>query len=187
MNFWSKLWRKNNISESSETHSDRKGAEVKQELPGRSVKEQKQERAAHIVHNEQDELLQILLEVEQSVYEAAWFDIDFNQEKDKEGRPDGSVYGGIISLKLKEMESEDSLYEWLAQTQGRHEGSVSIYRKCNGKISGEPICNIIFKDACCAGYHKYLRGVTSEDVTELKITSRYLKIGDEEFENNWRN
>ena len=71
MNFWSKLWRKNNISESSETHSDRKEAEVKQELPGRSVKEQKQERAAHIVHNEQDELLQILLEVEQSVYEAA--------------------------------------------------------------------------------------------------------------------
>lgn len=187
MNFWSKLWRKNNISESSETHSDRKEAELKQELPGRSVKEPKPERTDSIVHNEQDELLQILLEVGQSAYEATWFDIDFNQEKDREGRPDGCVYGGIISLKLKETESESILYEWLAQTRVRHQGSVRIYRKCNGKVSREPICNIIFKEACCIGYHKHLREVTSDCVTELKIISRYLKIGDEEFENNWRN
>ena len=187
MNFWSKLWRKNNISETSETHSDIKEIELKQESPARTKDAQKQEIPVPTVHIEQDEQLHILLEVEQSVYKASRFEIDFRQEKDSDGRPDGSVYGGIISLTLKEPEMECALHEWLAQTRVRHQGSVRIFSKQNGKVNREPICNIIFKDACCTGYRKHLVSLTSENITELKITSRYLKIGDEEFENNWRN
>lgn len=175
MNFWSKLWKKDNLSESSETHFNIKETESKRETP------------VSTVHKQQDEQLHILLEVEQSVYEADRFYIDFKQEEDRDGRPDGNVYGGIISLALKEAESETTLYEWLAQTRVHHQGCVRIYRKCNGKVDREPVCVIIFKDACCTAYHKHLECVTSECVTELKITSRYLKIGDEEFENNWRN
>lgn len=187
MNFWSKLWRKNNISETSETHSDIKEVELKQESPARTKDAQKQEIPVPTVHIEQDEQLHILLEVEQSVYKASRFEIDFRQEKDSDGRPDGSVYGGIISLTLKKPETECALHEWLAQTRVRHQGSVRIFSKHNGKVSREPICNIIFKDACCTGYRKHLVSLTSENITELKITPRYLKIGDEEFENNWRN
>lgn len=185
MNFWSKLWKKNNLSESSETHSNIKEEKLEQELPVQIG--QKLGVPVSSVHKQQDERLHILLEVEQSVYEAHWFDIDFEQEKDRDGRPDGNVYGGIISLALKETGSESTLYEWLAQTRVRRQGSVRIYRKCNGKADREPFCSIIFKDACCTAYHKHLESVTSECVTELKVTSRYLKIGDEEFENNWRN
>lgn len=187
MNFWNKLWRKNNISETSGTYPDIKEVELKQELPATTVDGQKPEISVPSVHIEQGEQLHILLEVEQSVYEASRFDIDFKQEKDSDGRPNGSVYGGIMSLTLKETESECALHEWLSQTRVRHQGSVRIFSKHNGKASREPICNIIFKDACCTGYHKHLGSLTSENVTDLKISSRYLKIGDEEFENNWQN
>lgn len=177
MNFWNKLWRKDTKEE----------VEQKQDLPSRTVDRQKPEVSAPAIHTEEDEQLHILLEVEESAYEASRFDIEFKQEKDSDGRPDGSVYGGIISLTLKEAVSESTLHEWLAQTRMQHQGSVRIYSKHNGRISREPICGIVFKDACCTGYHKHLVSRTSENVTEVKIASRYLKIGNEEFENKWRN
>ena len=119
MNFWNKLWRKNNISETSETHSDIKEIELKQESPAPTADGQKPEISIPPVHIEQDEQLHILLKVEQSVYEASRFDIDFRQEKDSDGRPDGSVHGGIISLTLKGTETECALYAYSVNTMGR--------------------------------------------------------------------
>lgn len=182
MNFWSKLWRK----DTKEEVEQKQEVVQKQELSTGAVDRHKPEVSAPAIQTEEDEQF-ILLEVEESAYEASRFDIDFKQEKDSDGRPDGSVYGGIITLTLKETVSESMLHEWLAQTRVRHQGSVRIYSKQNGKVSREPICHIIFKDACCTGYRKHLVSRTSENVTEVKIAPRYLKIGNEEFENNWRN
>lgn len=113
------------------------------------------------------------------------FDIGFTQEVNDKGKPGGLPTGGIMTLTLSET-PDATINEWIMRETLLRDGEIRIFPN-KRRINESAEINIIFKDAYCVRYKKQIDALGSGLHTTLVISPRYIKIGREEFENNWKN
>ncbi|MDR2915099.1 MAG: hypothetical protein LBV74_09755 [Tannerella sp.] len=112
------------------------------------------------------------------------FEISFTQEVNEKGRPGGLPCGGIMTLTLSET-PDASINEWMVRETLLRDGEVCIFPH-KRKVDGSAVLNILFRDAYCIRYKKQIDVLGGGLRTTLFISPRYVKMGREEFENNWK-
>lgn len=112
------------------------------------------------------------------------FDISFTQEVNEKGKPGGLPSGGIITLTLSET-PDAAINEWIMRETLLRDGEVRIFPH-KSKIDESALLNIAFRDAYCVRYKKQIDALGGGLRTTLFISPKYVKIGGEEFENNWK-
>ena len=112
------------------------------------------------------------------------FDIGFTQEVNEKGKPGGLPYGGIMTLTLSET-PDANINEWMMRERMMRDGEIRVFSN-KSKIDESSVLDITFKDAYCIKYKKQMNALGGGLRTTLIISPRYVKIGVEEFENNWK-
>ncbi|GHT59693.1 hypothetical protein AGMMS50239_06920 [Bacteroidia bacterium] len=113
------------------------------------------------------------------------FNLNFKQDVDsRKNRPDSFTYGGTLQITLSET-PDHSINEWMAQTYMMRNGEIQFFRNLP-KITQSSLLTLFFEDAYCVAYSKKMDTITSGLLTTLTISPRKIKIGNEEFENNWK-
>ncbi|GHT06882.1 hypothetical protein AGMMS49525_15590 [Bacteroidia bacterium] len=94
------------------------------------------------------------------------------------------AYGALITLTLNE--PPDSLLEdWMFHSNQKQSGELRFYP--NGDLLNEgSLTQIMFKEAYCIRYQKMMQPQGSGLLTTLVISPRRLRIGNEDFENRWK-
>ena len=113
------------------------------------------------------------------------FEINFRQELNEKGKPGGLPTGGIMSLTMAET-PDYSLNEWILKDNLLYSGEIRILSN-SGNINAGALLTIKFVDAHCVGYSKKIRSQEGGLFTTFTISPRYVKFGNEEFENKWKN
>lgn len=116
-------------------------------------------------------------------YNLIKFNIHFGQETDTKGFPDGLPKGGIMTLVLDSL-PDDEINKWMQKIDVLEDGEIRLFSS-QKKVKESAVYTIIFKDAYCIGYKKKLNNEKGV-YTTLEISPRYVKMGNEEFENNWK-
>ncbi|MDR3340472.1 MAG: hypothetical protein LBT25_10355 [Candidatus Symbiothrix sp.] len=112
--------------------------------------------------------------------------LNFRQDMDKKkNRPDSFTYGGQIQLTISEA-PDYSINEWMAQSYMTRSGEIRFFPN-TPKIIDSALLTIYFSDAYCVAYNKKVNPATYGILTTLTISPRTIKIGNEEFENKWKN
>jgi len=110
------------------------------------------------------------------------FAINFSQELDGKGNPDGFSRGGIMTLTLSNP-PDYSVNEWMCRENLLRDGEIR-FLSSEIKIKSGAELIISFTEAHCVRYEKSIR---EEGLfTKLMISPRYVKIGNEEFLNRWK-
>jgi len=111
------------------------------------------------------------------------FDLNFNQDRDKNGKPEGYTKGGIITLTFGET-PDYSINEWMCREKLLRSGQIS-FMSGNIKIKKGADLIISFTDAYCIQYKKSIEE-NGLFFTTLTISPRSIRIGNEEFTNRWK-
>lgn len=112
------------------------------------------------------------------------FDLDFVQDVNSKGKPDSPVYGGKLIVTISDIPDEN-INLWMMDCYQKQDGEFRFFTN-EGKIQEGALLHILFKDAYCIDYQKVMNPKGAGVLTTLVISPRYLRIGNEEFENNWR-
>ncbi len=112
------------------------------------------------------------------------FDISFTQEVNEKGKPGGLPFGGMMTLTISET-PDVVINEWMMRETLLRDGEIGLFSN-KSKIDDSPVLNIVFKDAYCVRYKKKIDALGGGLRTTLFISPRYVKIGQEDFENNWK-
>lgn len=110
------------------------------------------------------------------------FDLNFNQDLDQKGKPDGLPKGGIMTLTFGET-PDYAVNEWMCRENVLRDGEIR-FQSGDIKIRKGADLIISFKDAYCIKYHKSIRN--GNFFTTITISPRTVKIGNEEFTNRWK-
>ena len=113
------------------------------------------------------------------------FNMNFRQDvSEYKNRPDSFTYGGCINVTLSGF-LDPSLDEWFSQTYSTRDGEIYFFPNMP-KITDSSLLTIFFKDAYCTACKKELDVETSGVLTTFTISPRRIKIGNEDFENKWK-
>lgn len=112
------------------------------------------------------------------------FSLSFQQEINDKGRPDGLPSGGIMNLTFAGA-PDYYINEWMVHEQLLRNGEIRFLSGEKKVTSGADLV-IIFEDAFCVEYKKYIHTLKGGLFTSLKISPKTVKIGEEEFSNNWK-
>lgn len=112
------------------------------------------------------------------------FDLEFKQDVNSKGKPDSSVHGGILTVTISDIPDND-INMWMMDCYKKEDGEFRFFANDN-KIQESAMLNILFKDAYCVDYQKTINPRGAGVLTTLVISPRYLRVGNEEFENNWK-
>lgn len=112
------------------------------------------------------------------------FDMDFSQDVDIKGRPDSLPYGGLITITISDVPCE-SINSWIMNSCQKQDGEFRFLMN-DGMIKEGALLQIGFKDAYCIDYQKIMNPQGAGVLTTLAISPRIIKIGNEEFENRWK-
>jgi len=113
------------------------------------------------------------------------FDLDFKQDINDKNRPDGEVYGGLITLTISEPPGE-WLTAWMMNSFEKHDGEFHFFINSEKIMEGAAM-QLSFKDAYCISYQQTMNPKGAGLLTTLIISPRTVKIMNEEFENKWKN
>lgn len=111
------------------------------------------------------------------------FDLEFGQEVSSKGKPDSLPCGGRITITMSEVPDE-SINSWMMNSYQKQDGEFRFLIN-NGMISEGAVLQIQFRDAYCIDYRKTLNPQGAGSLTTLVISPRYIRVGNEEFENRW--
>jgi len=112
------------------------------------------------------------------------FDIEFRQDVNSGNRPDSETYGGLVTVTFSDMPDE-YINRWIMNSFEKRNGEFRFLLN-DKKIMEGAVLHLIFKDAYCVNYQKVMDTSGAGVSTTLIISPRYIKIGNEEFENRWR-
>lgn len=112
------------------------------------------------------------------------FDLSFGQELNAKGQPGGFPKGGLMTLTLSEP-PDAALNEWISRDNIVRDGQIRFFTNPD-KITENAQLEILFRDAYCFKYQKKMRTHDLGLYTTFAISPRYVKIGNEEFENKWK-
>jgi len=112
------------------------------------------------------------------------FNINFQQEINTKGRPDGFPTGGIIELTFAGA-PDFYINEWMLREELKRNGEIRFFSGKPKVTEGAELI-IRFEDAYCVDYKKHIHTLKGGLFTSIKISPRKVIIGDEEFENRWK-
>jgi hypothetical protein len=112
------------------------------------------------------------------------FSINFHQEINSKGRPDGMPVGGIMNLTFTET-PDYYINEWMCRENILRDGEIRFLSGDLKVQSGAGLI-ILFKDAYCIDYRKNIHTLKGGLFTTLTVSPRIVKIKDEEFINQWK-
>ncbi|MDR2148869.1 MAG: hypothetical protein LBE91_20710 [Tannerella sp.] len=112
------------------------------------------------------------------------FSIDFQQEINKKGRPDGLPTGGVMELTFAGA-PDYYINEWMLREELKRNGEIRFFSG-KLKVTGGADLIITFEDAYCVDYKKHVHTLKGGLFTTIRISPRSVKIGEEEFENKWK-
>lgn len=112
------------------------------------------------------------------------FDLEFGQEVNTKGKPDSLLYGGRITITISEVPDE-SINAWMMNSYQKQDGEFRFLVN-DGMINQGAVLQIQFRDAYCTDYRKTLNPQGAGSLTTLVISPRYIRVGNEEFENRWQ-
>lgn len=117
-------------------------------------------------------------------YEVTELDLQFKQDIDRRNQPEGDVYGGRIACSIRGTLSKQ-LTAWSIYTDKQVSGEVRFVNRNRWLTSGADFC-IRFIDANCLQLTRKVSVSQDKTITKLVIASRIVKIGNEVFENKWK-
>lgn len=112
------------------------------------------------------------------------FDLEFGQEVNAKGKPDSLPSGGRITITISEVPDE-SINSWMMNSYQKQDGEFRFLINDN-MINQGAVLQIQFRDAYCIDYRKSLNPQGAGSLTTLVISPRYIRVGNEEFENRWQ-
>lgn len=112
------------------------------------------------------------------------FEIGFGQELNSKGQPGGLPRGGIMTFTFTDT-PDFYLNEWITRDDLLRDGIIRILPNRH-KIDEGALLTISFADAYCIQYEKKIRTLEGGVYTTIVVSPRYIKIGNEEFENKWK-
>lgn len=112
------------------------------------------------------------------------FDISFTQEVNEKGQPGGLPFGGIMTLTISET-PDSTINEWIMRETLLRNGEIRFFPN-KSRIDDSSVLNIVFEDAYCIRYKKRIDALGGGLRTTLYISPRYVKVGHDEFENDWK-
>lgn len=120
----------------------------------------------------------------EAIYVVEEFDLEFKQDVNSKGKPDSIVYGGKLTVTISDIPN-DNINQWMMDCYKRQDGEFRFLVN-EDKIQEGALLHIQFKDAYCIDYQKVMNPQGAGVLTTLVISPHYLRIGNEEFENNWK-
>lgn len=112
------------------------------------------------------------------------FDIEFTQPVNNRNKPDGQVRGGNIFVSMSAPVGEE-ITQWMLSTSKREDGAFRFLHN-DGKIMEGAHFSIEFKQGYCVKYSKIINPNGGGVITSLEVKAHYVRLGNEEFENNWK-
>jgi hypothetical protein len=112
------------------------------------------------------------------------FSIGFRQQTDENGRPDSLPTGGIMNITFAGA-PDYYINEWMLREELLRNGEIR-FLSGDIKVTGGAELIIFFADAYCVGYKKHIDTLKGGLFTSLTISPRSIKIGNEEFSNEWK-
>lgn len=113
-------------------------------------------------------------------YELEHCSYSFNQGVDEKGEAQTEVYGGVITLIIKQLPS-DELIKWGLDSRKYASGAIILYDPDN-----IPVEKTFFKNAACISMKiKYETDGNAYLYTTLTIQAQSIIIGEAKFENKW--
>ncbi|WP_165042171.1 type VI secretion system tube protein TssD [Dysgonomonas sp. ZJ709] len=112
------------------------------------------------------------------------FDLEFRQDVNDKNKPDSDTYGGILTLTISEA-PDQWINLWMMNPHEKRDGEIRFLAN-ESKITEGASLIITFQDAYCISYHKTLNPKGAGTLTTLIISPHKIKVGNEEFENNWK-
>lgn len=111
-------------------------------------------------------------------------DIEFKRDKNQHGKPESETYGGFITCILSGG-IEKHLIAWAIYNDRREDGNIRFYNSKH-KLERGAAFTLQFMDANCISFLREVNNLKKERTTKLVIAPHILKIGNEEFINEWR-
>jgi hypothetical protein len=111
------------------------------------------------------------------------FDLDFSEEVDFKGEPEGLVIGGSITVTVSDV-PDGHINEWIMDSFRKENGEIR-FLKNEGKVNEGALLHILFKEAYCTHCQKFINPLGSGILTTLVISPHYLCVDNQEFENRW--
>lgn len=118
-------------------------------------------------------------------YEISQLDLQFQQDTDRKKQAEGDIYGGRIACTIRGTLSK-RLISWSIYGDVKVSGEIQFYNRSRWLTGGTDF-SIVFVDANCLRIERKVSVRDNKPMTELVIAPRIVKIGNEEFENRWRN
>lgn len=112
------------------------------------------------------------------------FDMEFKQDINSKGKPDSDVYGGKLTVTISDTPN-DAINQWMMDCYKKQDGEFRFLVN-EDKIQEGALLHIQFKDAYCIDYQKVMNPQGAGVLTTIVISPKYLRVGNEEFENNWK-
>jgi hypothetical protein len=112
------------------------------------------------------------------------FDLEFRQDVNDRNKPASGVYGGILTLTISEAPGQQ-INRWMMTPYEKRAGEIRFLVN-ESKITEGAALIITFEDAYCISYHKTLNPKGAGTLTTLIVSPHKIKVGTEEFENNWK-
>lgn len=112
------------------------------------------------------------------------FDIEFKQDVNDKNKPDSETYGGLITITISDTPDE-WINLWMMNLHEKRDGEFRFLSN-DGRIVEGAQLKISFKDAFCVDYQKVMNPNGAGLLTTLMISPRYIRMGNEEFENRWK-
>lgn len=131
----------------------------------------------------EDIIAELIIRDEKYVLEQV--DIEFKRDKNQHGMPESEAYGGFITCIVSGFIGK-KLLAWAIYNDQREDGNIRFYNRKHNLQQGATF-TLMFMDANCISFFREINNQKNKRTTKLVIAPHILKIGNEEFINEWRN
>lgn len=123
---------------------------------------------------------QVILEVGGKKFDLEQTEFAFMQAADEEGKPQGEVYSGAITMTYPNLPTKEML-QWMLNARKYEDGTITTYGE-----DGTPIQKLEFKQANCVNMKiDYQDTGSSYCNTQFMIVANKINIGGTEVDNEW--
>lgn len=121
------------------------------------------------------------LQVDGEEFNVLEFHINFTQEIDTTGKPNGVSKGGNINLIIEASQNTHFL-AWMINSDLTKDGKITFYRR----DAMSKMKELTFTKAFCINYHEQFTSTTEVPMKiSMELVSQNIVFGDATFDNNW--
>jgi hypothetical protein len=121
------------------------------------------------------------LQIDGQEYNVLEFNINFNQELNKSGKPSGQAKGGEIDI-IIEASQETNFLAWMLNSELAKDGKIIFYRR--DALSKMKELN--FVKAYCINYREQFTSTTEVPMKiTMKLLTKELTFGGAKFHSDW--